>query len=162
MGHSERYTERLAAWRVPWILLPRRAMAMAAVLAALAAWVLMGCSSSQPVSREPVSCARDRLVSTQQLFQAARSNMAKHYKERGAATLNAAYNFASDAIAFGRASRACRDADRGTRAAALNLMRMSAQLRSLALSTMRDPDAQIAVTLLQEQYSEVFGGRDIE
>jgi len=145
------------------MLLPRRTMAAAALLAALGTWLLMGCSSAEPqVYRQPASCARERLISTQLLFQAARSNLAKHYKERSPATLNAAYNFASDAIALGRASRTCRDSDPGSRAAALNLMRMSAQLRSLALSTMRDPDAQVAVTLLQEQYGEVFGGRDIE
>jgi hypothetical protein len=98
----------------------------------------------------------------QQLFQAARSNLVKHYKERSPAALNAAYNFAGDSILAARAARSCRDADSASRNAALNLMRMSAQLRSVALSTMRDPDAQVAVTLLQEQYNEVFGQRDIE
>jgi hypothetical protein len=153
----------MPAWAVPLIVLPRRTRGVAGLLAALGAWLLMGCSSSEPKAyRQPEACARDRLVTTQLLFQAARSNLVKHYKERSAASLNAAYNFAVDAITVGRASRSCRDADPGTRAAALNLMRMSLQLRNLAQSTMRDPDAQVAVTLLQEQYGEVFGGRDIE
>jgi hypothetical protein len=172
MGYSEstgsgrtpgNFAAACNAWMVPVRMLPRRALLFAAILAGAAAWVLMGCSIPEPQgNRQLVSCSQLRLDASQRLFEASRTSIVKYYKERGASSLNAAYNFASDAIQVARATRNCRDFDRSVRGAALNLIRMSTQMEQLAVSTMRDPDSQIAVTLLQEQYAEAFAGRDIE
>lgn len=135
----------------------------AALLGALLAIGAASCSLPEPPSqRQVVSCSILRLDEAQILFLASRSSMTRYYKERSPSALNAAYNFASDAISRARSTRGCRDFDNSVKAYAVNLIRMSSQMKALSVATMRDPDSQIAVTLLQEQYSEAFAGRDIE
>ncbi|MFI5400529.1 MAG: hypothetical protein ACHQZQ_05715 [SAR324 cluster bacterium] len=163
MGYWKRSEARRKARLAAALPLPGKAAALGAVLAALGTWFLLGCSFSQPQAfRQSVSCSQTRLDGAQRLLQAARANMAQYYEQRGAASLNTAFYFANDAIVVARATRNCRDFDRDVRTVALNLIQQSGQMRSLAFSTMRDPDEQVIVTLLQDRYSEAFRGRDIE
>lgn len=142
---------------------PWRAVGQAVLLAGLAVWLLAGCSSAPlPQLRQEVSCSQLRLDAAQRLYLAARANMARHYKERSALTLNAAYYFAGDAIQVARATRTCPDFDARVRTAAVNVVRMGRQLRILAFSTMRDSDPEIAQSLLGELYSDAFAGRDLD
>jgi hypothetical protein len=129
-----------------------------------AAWLLASCNFPQPVAYniDAQTCAQARLNAAQLLYQAAQSSLVQHYKERSPASLSAAYNFAGDAITVARSIRGCPDFNARTRAIATNLMRSNTQLRAMAVATMRDPDAIVPQTLLQEQYGDVFGGRDIE
>ncbi len=153
---------RLGSISAPW-LLPWRAMGRAVLVVGLTGWLLTGCSSAPlPQLRQAPSCSQIRLDAAQQLFLAARANMARHYRERSAITLNAAYYFAGDAIQVARAARLCPDFDSRARSAAINLVRMGRQMRTLAFSTMRDSDPAIAQSLLQEQYGEAFAGRDLD
>jgi len=152
-----------AAVLAPPILLPRSATGLAVWLAALTVWLAVGCSQAPlPALRQAPSCSQTRLDAAQQLFLAARANMARHYKERSALTLNAAYYFAGDSVQLARAARLCPDFDARSRAAAVNLVRLNRQLRVLAFTTMRDSDPQVAQSLLQEQYGEAFAGRDLD
>jgi hypothetical protein len=164
MRTDMRYPERgaLRRWTIPAGRVPP--MWLAAGLAALGVWLAAGCSG-QPAAavRKPIaSCSQFRLDSAQRLFLAARSNLVRYYKERGLATLNAAYGIAGDAILVARSTRNCDDFDERVRADALNLVRAGRQLRIVAYSTMRDPGAQTLATLLQEQYGEAFAGRDLD
>jgi hypothetical protein len=160
MSYLKRYNSdsAIGVWRSARI----RDACLLVLISALGISIL-GCSLPEPPSqRQAISCSLVRLDEAQILFLASRSNMVRYYKERNASALNAVYNFAGDAIARARATRNCRDFDKSVRAVAVNLIRMSTQMRILAISTMRDPDSQTAVTLMQEQYGEAFAGRDIE
>jgi len=141
----------------------RRGSAGFAALCVGAILLLGACALPTVAPPEPVqSCSRTRLDAAQQLFLAGRANLVRYYKERALFTLNAAYGFAGDTILMARSTRTCFDFDNRAKVAAVNLVRMGRQLRALAYTTMRDPDTQMAMTLLQEQYAEVFAGRDIE
>jgi len=163
MGYWKRNGGRRKAGREDGLRPAGKPAAVGAVLAALGALLLTGCSLPQPQTlRQTVSCSQARLNGAQRLLDAARDNMARFYEQRGAADVNTAFYFANDAIVVARATRYCRDFDRDVRTSALNLIQLGGQMRYLAFSTMRDPDEQVIITLLRDRYSEAFRGRDIE
>lgn len=145
---------------------PRRRATPAALtlLACAAALLAAGCSSGQILSRDQptVTCSQRRLSISASLYGEARGQMAKHYKERSAATLHAAYYLSSDAIEVARSTRFCPDFDGLVRSQALTLIRTSRLLRVLAVTNMRDPDPLVPMTLLQDRYADLFVNRDIE
>ena len=160
MGYPERLRSR--RWTSAAGLASR--LRLAAGLAVLGLWLAAGCSKQQlTVQGQPeASCSRYRLDAAQQLFQAARANLVRYYKERGLATLNAAYSLAGDAIQAARATRTCFDFDSQARSQALSVVRAGRLLRTVAYATMRDPGEQTLMTLLQDGYGDAFAGRDID
>lgn len=137
---------------------------LAAGLVVLGVWLVAGCSRQQLAEeRQPAtSCSQYRLDVAQRLFQSARVNLVRYYKERGLTTLNLAYSLAGDSIQAARATRTCADFDDQVRALAVDMVRTSRQLRTIAFSTMRDPGDQALVTLLQGGYTDAFAGRDLD
>ena len=125
--------------------------------------LLTGCGSAPAPLRAPTpTCVSARLDAAQQLYFAAKANLVRHYKERSAVTLQAAFYFAGDAMQVARASRFCPEFDTRARSAAINIVRLGRSLRSQAFQTMRDPDPWVAQSLLQEQYTDAFAGRDLD
>ncbi len=110
----------------------------------------------------PVSCSQRRLEYSAALFGEARTQMARHFKERSAMTLHYAYYLSNDAIQFARSARGCPDFNDAVRSQALNLIRTSRQLRILAVTNMRDPDPLVTMTLMQDRYADLFVNRDVE
>ncbi len=133
-------------------------------------WVLLAitlglsaCATPYDLAQQPqVSCSARRLDAAKQLFEASRQNLARHFRERSANTLMSAYYFAGDAASVARSTRGCFDYDNTVRYQAGNLIKVSQQLRNLAFASMRDQNTQAAMTLLGDQYQDIFARRDIE
>jgi len=157
-----RYAERRMRGSAPARWGPPSGLACA-VLAVLAAGSLAGCSgNSAALGPPPVeSCSQQRLNVAYQLYTRARSDLVKYYQERAATSLDGAYYFAGDAMLAARLTRTCPDFDSAWYARALDVWRSALQLRQVANSTMRDPDAAALEWLLGDRYSEVFR-KDIE
>lgn len=133
---------------------------LAAVLGLLAA----GCSREQILAAQQpqVSCSQRRLEISTALFTEARIQMARHFRERTHTALHYVYYLSNDAMVLARSTRACQDFNDAVQTQALNLIRASRLLRTLAMTNMRDPDPLVTETLLQERYAELFLNRDIE
>jgi hypothetical protein len=144
----------------------RRASGWGAAAALLLALTLLasGCSRQQILaSQQPqVSCSQRRLELSAALFNEARSQMARHLRERTHMSLHYAYYLSSDAVQLARATRGCSDYNDAVQNQAINLIRTSRLLRTLAVTNMRDPDPLVTETLLQDRYTDLFLNRDIE
>jgi hypothetical protein len=145
---------------------PARALPLAeiALLGLVFLPFIAGCMGEQLLSGQqpPVSCSQRRLEYSAALFGEARTQMARHFKERSAMTLHYAYYLSNDAIQFARSARGCPDFNDAVRSQALNLIRTSRQLRILAVTNMRDPDPLVTMTLMQDRYADLFVNRDVE
>lgn len=138
--------------------------ALLAALAAALGLLLAGCSREQILAAQqpPVSCSQRRLELSASLFNEARTQMTRHFRERAHITLHYVYYLSSDAMTLARATRSCPDFNDAVQTQALNLIRASRLLRTLAMTNMRDPDPLVTETLLQERYADLFLNRDIE
>jgi len=135
----------------------------AALLAAVVA--LSGCYDAGFLSQEQprIGCVQQRLGNASRLYGEARHQLSRYFKERNVGALHNAYYFSSDAILWARQTRRCPQGfDDAVKSQAVELIRTSRLLRQLAQSNMRDPDPEVAQTLLQERYSDIFMNRDIE
>ncbi|HEX7926599.1 MAG TPA: hypothetical protein VF678_03345 [bacterium] len=135
--------------------------ALAAVtLAALAA----GCSREQILSATQggPTCSQRRLELSASVFNEARKQMARHFRERSNMSLHYAYYLSGDAIQLARATRGCPDFSDAVQNQAINLIRSARLVRTLAVTNMRDPDPLVTQSLLQDRYAELFINRDIE
>jgi hypothetical protein len=146
------FRRRVAAWGAAVLVL--------AALAALAG----GCSREQILASQlpPVSCSQRRLELSAALFNEARNQVARHFRERTHMSLHYAYYLSSDAMYLARSTRGCSDFNDAVQTQAINLIRTSRQLRTLAITNMRDPDPLVTETLLQDRYGDLFVNRDIE
>ncbi len=134
-------------------------------LASLAVILLTAACSREQIllgTQPLVSCSQRRLEYSAALFGEARTQMARHYRERSAVSLHNAYYMSSDAIQMARSTRTCPDFNEVVKGQALNLIRTSRLLRILAVTNMRDPDPMVSMTLLQDRYADLFVNRDIE
>jgi len=139
-----------------------RALAAAALLAALLA--LSACSQNRSAQDPdaPSVCAMRRLELAQGLYGEARTQLLRYYKERSVMGLQYVYYLSGDAMSFARQTRICPDFNDTIRNQALFVIRASRLMRALAVSSMRDPDPAVAAGLLQERYSDLFMNKDIE
>lgn len=142
----------------------REWLALLAALAAALGLLAAGCSREQILAAQQpqVSCSQRRLELSAALFNEARVQMARHFRERVHITLHYVYYLSNDAMVLARSTRACPDFNDAVQTQALNLIRTSRLLRTLAVTNMRDPDPLVTETLLQERYADLFLNRDIE
>jgi hypothetical protein len=147
----------LQAFKVEWV-------ALLGTLAAALGLLAAGCSREQILAAQqpPFSCSQRRLELSAALFGEARTQMARHFRERTHITLHNVYYLSSDAMTLARSTRVCPDFNDAVQTQALNLIRSSRLLRTLAVTNMRDPDPLVTQSLMQDRYTDLFLNRDIE
>ena len=127
-----------------------KAAALGVAIATLAA-----CSpQSSRVSR--ASCAEDRIELASNLYNQARQQLTRHFRERVDTALGRAYQSSKDSVQVARASRSCEDFDRVIRRQALDLIRANLLFQRLVISNMRDQDPSVVIDLYGDGYREIF------
>ena len=121
-----------------------------------AQFLLAGCLGDGAQIDPSLACSEKRLNVALLVYEDAKQKYMEHIKTRSDSSLDLSYHTADDSIRVARSVRYCADFSETIKIRATDIILANKYLQRLAMSTMRDSDPSVAISLLGEEYREIY------
>ena len=117
---------------------------------------LAGCFGENLQREIEAACSNKRIDVALVVYEDAKEKYIEHMRTRSDSSLNLAYHTAEDSIRVARSVRYCTDFSEKVKDRATDIILANKYLQRLAMSTMRDPDPGVAISIFGDKYRDIF------
>ena len=127
-----------------------------AVTAGVLMLLLTGCVGEAVQNDLAAQCSEKRLKLAMIVYEDAKNQYMEHMQTRSDSALNMAFQTAADSIRVAKSSRYCTDFTDKIKARATDIILSNKYLQVLTVTTMRDADPGVAISIFGDKYREIF------
>ena len=117
---------------------------------------LAGCLGDSVQKDIEAACSNKRINVALIVYEDAKEKYMEHMRTRSDGALNLAYHTAEDSIRVALSTKYCTDFSERIKSRATEVIMANKYLQRLAMTTMRDPDPGVAISIFGDKYRDIF------